>query len=215
MSDDALTPQERAPLLLLMAVAAQVSNNDLKDTYGVTLTGKVNARLKGLKLVETSKVKGHGNTLFHELTDPGWARARQELAGELPTGLWGRSVGLAIAAQLDRYLGRSGLALSDVFVAPDAVPQETPPAADLAARIRDAYWNLAPKPRAWILLTRIREQLAGVSKESVDTVLRKLDREPDVTLAPESNRKSLEAADKAAALEIGSQQMHLIAIEQA
>lgn len=226
MSDDTLKPDERAALLLLTAVAAEVGNPDLKERFGVTLTGRARTRLNDLKLVTSRKIPGSGTALFHEPTDPGWARARQELTGELPIGRWSRSVAYALSVQLDRYLDRADLRLSDVFAATDAgaePPGDSAPAADTATsgvpdldgQIRAAYWSLAPEPNASIILTDLRALLPEVGRDELDAALRRLDRAPDVTLAPESNRKSLREADKAAAITIGRQHMHLLSIERA
>ncbi|GAA3394756.1 hypothetical protein [Cryptosporangium minutisporangium] len=233
MSNDALTTQQRAALLLLLAVTAQVGNNDLKDRFGVTLTGKDKARLNDLKLVSSGKVAGFGNQIFHELEEKGWARARTELTGDLPTGRWGRAVALGFAAQLDRYLARTDLRLFDLFRAPstdvsdveppadgaEEAPAEEAPAeeapADVAERIRGTYWRLTDGPNGWVLLSALRQQLGDVPRADVDTALIALNSAPDVTLVPEMNKKSLSKPEKAAAVVIGNQKKHLIAIEGA
>ncbi|GAA0282170.1 hypothetical protein [Cryptosporangium japonicum] len=211
MANDALTPPQRAALLLLLGVASEVGNNDLGERYGVTLTGKDKAHLNHAKLITSKKVKGFGNQFFHELTEPGWARAREELTGELPTGLWGRAVALSLAEQLDRYLHRADLRLHDVFRATEVTVAEP---VVLSDRIRAAYWRITPKPNGWVLLSALREQLADVSRDDLDAALIALNAAPDVTYSTETNRKSL--ADRGeSAVVIGAQKKHLIAIEGA
>jgi hypothetical protein len=227
MSDDTLTAAQRAVILLLMATATKVGNNELKERFGVTITGSGRTSLNKLKLVETGKVKGYGNQLFHELTEPGWARARQELTGELPKETWGRAIAYALAEQVHRYLDRADLRLYDIFVpaaladAEEGSPADDAPAAiidtpgDLEGRIRAAYWSLATEPNAWIGLAELRGSLTDVPKGELDEALRLLGRAADVTITPESNKKSLTDADKAAAVRIGRQDKHLIAIDGA
>jgi hypothetical protein len=223
MSDDTLKPVERAALLLLVAVATpEVANPDLNDRFGVTITGDGWRGLNERKLVKTEK---RGRSLTHEVTDDGWARAREELTGLLPKSVLGQAAVAAITEQLHRYLARADVALSEVFAAPteaekapadEDVPAAVPQAnSDLETRIRAAYRSLAPEPNAWVLLTDLRPLLDDVSKAEFDAALVELNRAPDVTLTPETNKKSLSAADKAAAVEIGRQKKHLIAIEGA
>ncbi len=47
----------------------------------------------------------------------------------------------------------------------------------------------------------------------MDTVLRRMDRSPRVNLIPEENQKTLTSEDRAAAVKIGGQDNHLLAIE--
>jgi hypothetical protein len=238
MSDD-LTIYDRATLLLLTAVATEVvENSELKERFGVTITGKEWRGVNDRKLVKTQK---RGRSLVHTVEEDGWAMARSELAGELPNTALARAASAAIADQLSRYLDRSGLALADVFKAPDEgveapddvfkapdegvedegapTDEEIPAGAStgdvLQSRIRAVYWAATPKAGAWVLLTEIREQLGDVSRAEVDDALLRLDRASDVTLSPESNRQALTPADKTAALKIGQQKMHLLAIEGA
>ena len=230
MSVDTLKPSTRAALLLLMALTVEVSNPEIKERFHVTISKPDRARLEKLKLIKARQ--GRRGAYFHELTDPGWALAREELTGELPTGLWGRAIAYALATQLQEYLGRAGLALADFFATPaaaadnEAAAADGPTAADgpaavldapgdLASRLRGVYWSLAPKPEAWIGLADLRGPLADVPGDELDEALRQLARADDVTLAPESNKKSLTDADKAAAVRIGRQDNHLIAIERA
>ncbi|SHM20544.1 hypothetical protein [Cryptosporangium aurantiacum] len=231
MSDDTLTAAERAALLLLLAEATEadstmVGNNELAERFGnsVTIVGKVKNSLNSRKLIETRKIKGHGNQQFHALTESGWGQARQELTGDLPTGLWGRAVALALTAQLDRYLDRNNLGLYDIFVAEapappsdeesvDEDPADEPSDLDLGTRVRAAYRTLAPRANAWVKLVDLRAALGDVARDDLDAELHRLIRVPGVTLIPESNQKTLTDADRAAAIRIGNQSKHLIAIE--
>ncbi|WP_035857379.1 hypothetical protein [Cryptosporangium arvum] len=216
MSNDALKPVERAALLLLVAVAEpSVTNPDLTARFGVAITGDGRRGLNDRKLVKTEKV---GRSLSHEVLDDGWARAREELLGVLPKSLLGQAATAAINAQLHRYLARNDLRLFDIFQAGDAeadvVEVEHPAPTVLADRIRAAYWKVTKKPNGWVLLSSLREQLADISRAELDAALIALNSAPDVTFSTEANKKSL--VDRgAAAVVIGNQKKHLIAIEGA
>ncbi|SNQ46962.1 conserved hypothetical protein [Frankia canadensis] len=130
----ALTDREAAILLVLLTQDQPVSNTVLKNTLGFTLTGAERRRLNDLRLVESGKVPGHGNVIFHEVTDAGWARAQQEMAprATAPTGTVPSSFLFAIAAVIHRFVGRQRLAAGDVFRS-EPPPVPTRPAAVPAA----------------------------------------------------------------------------------
>lgn len=83
---------------------------------------------------------------------------------------------------------------------------------DVEARIRSAYAQLAREPGSWVALADVRSRLDGVPRAEVDRVLRRMNRLPDVNLVPESNQKTLSAQDRAAAVNIGDQDKHLLSI---
>jgi hypothetical protein len=62
----------------------------------------------------------------------------------------------------------------------------------------------------WVSLTTVRPNLAAWTREEQDAALRQIERLADVNLVPESNQKILTAEDRAAAVEIGDQDKHLI-----
>jgi hypothetical protein len=62
-------------------------------------------------------------------------------------------------------------------------------------------------------LVRLRAELTDVSKHELDAALTRMYRIPGVSLIPEENQKTLTAQDRAAAVAIGDQDKHLIAIE--
>lgn len=78
-------------------------------------------------------------------------------------------------------------------------------------RIRTAYRLLATIPGAWVILSRLRDQVGGY-REYVDAALRQLSRAQDVNIVPESNQKTLTDYDRECAIRIGRQDRHLIAI---
>ena len=58
----------------------------------------------------------------------------------------------------------------------------------------------------------LRDALADVSRDDLDTALRELDRARDVDLIPEENQKTLTPADRAAAVVVGVDHHHLLRI---
>lgn len=94
---------------------------------------------------------------------------------------------------------------------------QTAPAApagedDLGTRIRRAYAGLAAEPGGWVSLVDLRAALGSVSRAELDAALRQLEREPDTNIVPQSNRKALTQAQHDAAVLIGGQDKHFIAI---
>lgn len=105
----------------------------------------------------------------------------------------------------------------------DAVtlPPDTPPAPDVVPLIRMAYTHVAAYPGAWVSLERLRNELAmmrmrgsqpDIPNEVVDEGLCRMMTEGDVSIIPESNQKTLTAQQRNAAVWIGNQWKHLIAI---
>ena len=77
---------------------------------------------------------------------------------------------------------------------------------------RSAYADLAPRPGGWVSLTRLRAELSDADRGDIDTALRTLYRAAGVSLIPEENQKVLTTEDRHAAVLIGDQSKHLIAI---
>lgn len=80
--------------------------------------------------------------------------------------------------------------------------------------VRQAYVDLAAKPGDLVRLADLRAKLNDVSKRDLDQALLKLDRERKIQLEPDPDRRNLTAADKAAAIPLGGEDMHLLVIEK-
>lgn len=214
MADDDLTPSESAILIVLMAEAREILNTEFKDRYGIDVRKPNREKLNRLRLVATRTV---GRTFAHQLDDKGWVRVQQALNFDSPKA---RALGGALAAlQLnlrDRVLARGDYhSFSELFARSDVRGPAVAPAhgPGLEARIRATYAALAGEPGGWVSITRLRPFLADLPAAEVDEALRRLHREPGVDIAPESNQKMLTAADVEAALRVGGQDRHLLAIE--
>lgn len=214
-----LTGTEQAVLLVLMAESRPVPNPDL-ERLGPKLDKRGRDRLNELGLIETTP----GRPLVHELTDAGWAVCRQLLAADTPPRSSGQGRALyTVLRALHRHLERADFAPADVFLpgdspAPAAV--DTPGTASgyaLAPRaeeaLRAAYARLADRPGGWVGLARLRGEVPDLPRKEVDAALISLYQQPGVSLIPEENQKTLTEADRAAAVRIGDQNKHLIAIE--
>ncbi|AKS36536.1 hypothetical protein [Mycolicibacterium goodii] len=227
VAPDELTGTEQAVLLVLMAESRPVPNPDL-ERLGPKLDKPARERLNTLGLIETTP----GRPLVHELTDAGWALCRRLFAADTPPRASGQGRALyTLLRALHRHLERSELAPADVFLPDDtadtggtadtadsagAAPDTTGGYA-LASRaeeaLRGAYARLADRPGGWVSLTRLRDEVADLPRKEVDVALISLYQQPGVSLIPEENQKTLTEADRAAAVRIGDQNKHLIAIE--
>jgi hypothetical protein len=209
MANDNLTPSESATLIALMAEARTVLNTELVEMYGIDVIKERRDKLNRLHLVYSQK---SGRTFSHELTDEGWVLVQKDLDVSSPKA---RVIGGALAALhlnlLNRVLARTGYHnLTEMFSRMDIAPPE--PLINLERRLRNAYAALATKPGAWVALARLRPFFEDMPRADVDAALRRLSQAPDVDLVPEENQKSLTEDDRTAAIRLGGQDKHLLAI---
>lgn len=210
---DELTGTEQAVLLVLMAEARPIRNPELA-TLGPELKKRDRDRLADRGLIE---ITTEGRAMVLELTDRGWATCAKLFGADTPAQSKGQGKALyTVLRALRRFFDRDDLAPGDVFVALDDGPPEGDPdpgGDEIEARVRAAYVRLAATEGGWVDLVRLRAELPDVSKHELDVALTRMYRTPGVSLIPEENQKTLTAMDRAAAVEIGDQDKHLIAIE--
>ncbi|SMD06163.1 hypothetical protein [Kibdelosporangium aridum] len=206
MSEPKLGLPHRAILLALMAEAREVSNTELKQRWNLTMTKPHRVALNKAGLM----VSNENTTPYrHELTERGWKWCSDELSAEIPARAGSVGAALyAVLAGVNRYLDREGLALSDLFKSENQIP-------DLEDRIRRAYERLADRPKAWVRLKDLRPLLGNAPRDAVDDVLRHMDGTADVTIIPDADQKNLTAEDRAAAVRIGNEDNHMLAIGRA
>jgi hypothetical protein len=213
LEPEELTGTEQAVLLVLMAEARPVRNPELA-ALGPKLEKSKRDRLVRLGLIEANATV---RPMEIELTDRGWALCARLIGADAPARATGQGKALyTVLAGLRRYFDREDVAPGDVFVPLDANPPEGDPdplGDDIEARVRDAYVGLAAHAGGWVDLVRLRDALPDLSKQDLDDALTRMYRSPGVSLIPEENQKTLTAEDRAAAVEIGDQDKHLIAIE--
>jgi hypothetical protein len=210
-----------ASLIVLMAEARELTNTELAEISGFTLTGPARQSLNDLKFVESRKV---GRVYAHQLTEQGWRACRDLLRAERPARAGSAGGALfALLAGMDRALDRQRLSLADFFAPPEAgidgsaaeVASATAPAsADaLDSAVRDAYRKLAKEPAGWVGLAALRGELGGFGRAETDEALRRIALSPGAHLIPVANLKSLTQADRDAALSLGGEDNHALSIE--
>lgn len=199
-----LTPTQIQVLVVLMAEARELNNNELRELAGAALTGADNTKLeKTLGLVETDR--SH-RPYSHRLTVAGWRVVRSLHTVEPPK--MGGSASRTLFTLLRNYnrlldgrdLGQPG-------------PQ---PAAgsDAEQRVRAAYAALAKGPGEWVGLADLRDRLSDLDRADVDKALMALLEQDGVRIIPIANTKALKPRDRAAAIRIGGEDCHALSIGQ-
>lgn len=207
-----LSLPEISALVVLMAEAREVSNPELKELTGITITGPVRKRLVDLKLVEGRK--GAKGAYSHQLTDHGWRMCGALLSAERPAraGSAGGAM-FALLGGLQRNLARLRMSPGDFFVGRLEAEGVAESQGNAVSQVRAAYQRLARVPGDWVSLADVRNLLGTLSREDVDQALRELAVQPKVHLIPVANLKSLSARDHSAALRLGGEDNHAIKIE--
>ena len=203
-----LTPTESAILIVLMVKAREVLNTELTRGHGMSVEKDSREKLNDLKLIVSTKV---GSTYSHQLADKGWVYVQEQDLDFVSRSAKAVGIGLELLqkALRDRVLPRSEFAnFNEMFGT--LASTHTPSNLDL--RIRHAYAALASEPGAWVGLARLRPFFGDVPRSEVDEALRRLNRASDVNIVPESNQKALRQVDIEAAVRIGDQDKHLLAI---
>ncbi|MDG4780957.1 hypothetical protein O7614_15025 [Micromonospora sp. WMMD961] len=223
-----LTPNQINALVVLMVEARRLSNVELKELAGFTLTGKDNKKLVDLGLVDTDRTH---RPFAHELTEQGWRVARQLHTAAPPKagGSTTRSL-FVVLSNLHRSLDRLRISHGDFFKPTEATaptggePRREAPAptaarplsaVEVEALVRSTYRELATAPGAWVGLADVRDRLADTDRAALDAALRAMVGREDVRIIPVANTKSLTARDRAAAVRIGNEDNHALAIGSA
>ncbi len=203
-----LSTSARQALITLMVRAEKVSNPDLRKSYRTEIKKDARAELEAEKLI-TCEV-GPRRAIFHELTDKGWVRARQEFRAVPPANLsaaW--LLHYATLRQLASLFERSDLQIADAYAQPDRDPE------GVAERIVKAYFATAGKAGDLVRLAAVRDRLADVDRAEQDRVLLRMDQQRDIHLDPDPRRNELSPEEIDAALVVGGEAKHLIAIDRA
>ena len=207
---DDLTPTESAILVVLLSENRAIRNPDLKEHFGFELKKPSREKLNRLSYVETRQ---DGGVMVHRLGDAAWDRFREPLNFD---GARPRAFGVALGsllAAVQRDLDRNNRSLAMAFAPESAEPAPRREAeVELTDCIREAYVAIASAPRAWVSIADIRRKLGDVSRVNLDAALRRLEQTPDVNIVPESNQKTLSEEDRRAAVIIGDQPKHFLAI---
>lgn len=209
VAPDELSGTEQAVLLVLMAESRPVPNAEL-ERLGPKLDKPKRDRLNRLGLIESTGTR----PLVHELTDTGWAVCRSLFEADAPPRSTGQGKALyTLLRALHRYFDQAELAPADVFLPAEDQPPAPAAGAGPEVELRSAYAELASRPGGWVSLLQLRQAVPSLPRTTVDAALISLYQQPGVSLIPEENQKVLTPADREAAVEIGNQDKHLIAIE--
>jgi hypothetical protein len=198
---------ELAALVVLMSENRELSNPQMKELYGIDLTGSARTTLAGLGLVGSRK--GYRGAYFHTLSDKGWAECSRLAAVPRPAGAGaGGGALMALLAGVDRALRQRRLSHGDFFSLTEA---EEVDVAEIKVQIRAAYAKLA-QPGDQVSLAALHELLPHVSRDDFDGAVRILHREPDVYLQPRANLKALTPDERDAAILVGGVENHVLVI---
>jgi hypothetical protein len=201
----ALSTPARQALVALMLHVTEASNPDLQRLYHVTITKPAREQLTIEKLIVWKK--GLRGAIFHELTDEGWARGRDELTLPPPDG-----VGAAWHLLYGTFRHLNGLMIKNGYQLADVFAHEDPGPVSIEDRIRQAYGELAGEPGDLVSLARLRDELPDIPRKSLDDALLDLDRQRAIQLEPDPHRAALGDREKAAAIPLGGEDKHLITI---
>ncbi|GGS46482.1 hypothetical protein [Actinokineospora fastidiosa] len=192
---------EKAAMFLLLRENRAVPNTEL-TRIGIDLRPAGRDRLNRAGLLKTTK---DTRPYIHQITDDGIAWCEQEMTAVEPPVRSGPLVvlGFEMLRCVAAHLRRGGVSLAEVIS-----PR------DLETLIRTAYLELSVKPQDWVRLAKLRPKLGAAEKGDVDEVLLRMYRAREANLVPDSNRKVLTDADHAAAIRIGGEDKHLMAIEE-
>lgn len=208
----------RQALIALMVRVTPASNPDLRESYRLQIDKATRQELADAGLI--SWRKGLRGAIFHELTDRGWIRARQEFVAAPPekvSSAW--LLHYATLRHLASIMERSDHKIADVFAAtdpgPEAAPSKEGEDAPLEDRIKRAYLDAAGTPGDLVGLLAIRERLDDVDHAQLDRVLKDMDRRREIHLDPDPRRNELPQAALDAAIVVGGEDKHLLTIGQA
>ncbi|WP_239313088.1 hypothetical protein [Plantactinospora mayteni] len=212
-----------------MIKATPLPQTYFTNIVGISIKPDHRRKLLSLELIEVT-----AKPITLALTDEGWRRAGEELGAEAPKRAGAAGGTLYVALDfLRRLIDHSGTQADDLFrlqinggdvvsalaagpsALPDAAPSQDAVAttdADPAILVRRAYQELAGKPGDYVMLSDLRSVLDDLPRAEVDAALIRLNRDRNVHLVPESNQKVLRPEERAAAVSIGNQDKHLIAI---
>jgi hypothetical protein len=199
--------QERRALLILMTLVEECSNAQIDEKYHLKIDRAVRENLVDAGLIKARKTTRPRIAWWHELTEEGWRRCRDEFTRPAPE----RSdpttrVLYGVLPFVDALLRRNGQQLADLLT----VPAATPP--DLPTRLREAYEELTENQSGLVSLIDIREALSDTPRPELDELLRTMNRSREIVLSPDADQKNVTPASRAAAIEIGGEAKHELTI---
>ncbi|MDT5027644.1 MAG: hypothetical protein QOE61_4070 [Micromonosporaceae bacterium] len=211
-----LSPKQLGALIILMAEAREVSNNDLDEIAKFRLVGDEWKTLVDRGLIDMHKV---GRGLAFQLTEKGWRFCKQLHEAKVNVGnsTAARSI-FVLLGGLHRSLDRLRVSHADFFKQSTKTPREDavePSSGDVESRIRSIYADLVSEPGQWLGLADLRDHLSGLDPSAVNDTLRAMAQMQGVRIIPVENSRALEHRDQEAALRMGGEDHHALAIDPA
>ena len=198
----ALPQDQLDKLLAIMTFDGAADNEQLKDRYNFSLTGRKRIELEQEGYISCKRESGRA-PFHHELTDKGRAYCRSSMRADIdPKAKLRDRIHQGMFKHLDALLTGHR---------PDQV-KRAPLKKATTASVQAAYSTLAPKPGAWVSLKRLRSELPDVERNSLDHLITDLHLAGALTLIPEENRRSITPEDRDAAIRIGDEERHLVAM---
>lgn len=81
-------------------------------------------------------------------------------------------------------------------------------------RIVDLTRQMMPISEGWVSLARLRDNLAGMSRERQDAAIARLLKEGIISVIPETNQRTVRARDREAAFRWGGEPNHLLRVRR-
>lgn len=205
MSDVAFSVPEFNLLLALVHLRGSGTTADFKPAFDFDKVETTAQR--GLTERELIVIDRGVRPFVYELTDAGWLAARQLLSAPAPAKVSPRTARIlwAVIGDFAAHMDRTGTELADIY--PARIQHST------AERIVEVYHKLVESPADWLPLATLREHLEDQDREAVDKALTEMYTDRAIQLIAEANQKTLTSADREAAIWLGGEYRHLVAIE--
>jgi hypothetical protein len=199
-------------LAILKFENREISNTEMEQKYGFRLVAKPLQRLLAAEYIYTNK---EHTPYRHTLTRSGIkALAKQ----------WGMDDDHAEKGERrtvrDKQHWAGMVALQNLLAmatggSPGIVVEPAPvidESVDIGGRVRTAYENLVSAPGEWVNLAALRPLLPDVPKAKLDAALKEMLRQEDVWLEPDQLEGRLSVEERNAAVEVGGEPRHKLAI---
>lgn len=190
----------KSALMAVMLANREVPNPELKDVYKISLLPKDRDALNRDELLETTK---DGRRFVHRITDLGidWCMTNL-LESDLPARVGPQArVNQELLRRMVPFLRDRGLLVEAIR------------SRGLEELIRQVYLELGDGYQDWVRLAKLRQRI-GADRDQVDETLLKMVKDGDTHLVASANRKVLTEEDHTAAIRIGGEDKHLVAIEE-
>jgi hypothetical protein len=198
-----LSSADYAFLAILKVEDREISNVELDERYGVRLVARPLQRLLAADFIHTNKER---RPFRHIITRAGLKALSEPWAIDDDRVDKGERRTLR-----EKQLWAGMVALRSMLRDPKGAGGNGP---DLGGRIRAAYRKMVSAPGEWVDLTALRPLFADVSKADLDGALKRLLRDDDVRLEPEPFGHRVGDAERRAAVHVGGEDRHKLAIGQ-